>query len=121
MRKRSRIGAFILAAATILAAIVAAQDRIIIELIGKGGKGAIAVPDFRGAGGAQGVVATFNSVLWNELISPAYSAWCPRRCILAGSATAAGMARRSRPGPNSRQAPRRGAAPAPPPNLPECR
>jgi TolB protein len=67
MKNRSRSRAFLLTGVAALAAILAAQDRIIIELIGKGGKGAIAVPDFRAAGAAQGLMGTFNSVLWSEL------------------------------------------------------
>jgi TolB protein len=56
-------------AATVLAAVAGliAQDRIIIEITGKGGKGAIAVPDFRGSGAAQPVMGTFNTTLWTEL------------------------------------------------------
>lgn len=46
---------------------VFAQDRIIIEIIGRGGKGAIAIPDLRGAGDAQRFMATFNTTLWNEV------------------------------------------------------
>jgi TolB protein len=63
MKKRSLLvaGVFALVAGSI------AQDRIIVELIGKGGKGSIAVPDFRGAGAAQPLMATFNSTLWTEL------------------------------------------------------
>lgn len=43
------------------------QDRIVIELLGQGGKGAMAVPDFRGAGAAQNFMGTFNQTLWTEL------------------------------------------------------
>lgn len=44
-----------------------AQDRIVIELFGPGGKGAIAVPDFRGSGEAQPFMTLFNQTLWDEL------------------------------------------------------
>lgn len=37
------------------------------ELEKRGGKALIAVPDFRGAGDAQGLMNSFNSTLWNEL------------------------------------------------------
>ena len=63
MKNRSIIVASTLAAF----AAVFAQDKIIVEIVGKGGKGAIAVPDFRGAGAAQPLMGTFNSTLWTEL------------------------------------------------------
>jgi TolB protein len=44
-----------------------AQDRIIIEIMKSGGKGALAVPDFRGAGAAAPVMPVFNQTLWDEL------------------------------------------------------
>jgi TolB protein len=57
---------FVLALA--LAAIVAlAQNRILIELTGQGGKGVIAIPDFRGTGDAARFMTTFNSTLWSEI------------------------------------------------------
>jgi hypothetical protein len=55
----------ILAIAAMLA--LFAQDRVVINLSGRGGKGAIAIPDFRGAGDAQRVMGTFNTTLWNEV------------------------------------------------------
>ena len=54
--------------ALLLAAIVAvAQNRILIELTGQGGKGVIAIPDFRGSGDAAGFMGTFNTTLWAEI------------------------------------------------------
>src|SRR5215218_6185461 len=51
-----------------LAALVAvAQNRILIELADKGGKGAIAIPDFRGTGDAARFMSTFNTTLWSEI------------------------------------------------------
>jgi TolB protein len=51
-----------------LAAIVAlAQNRILIELTGQGGKGVIAIPDFRGTGDAARLMGTFNTTLWAEI------------------------------------------------------
>jgi TolB protein len=55
----------VLAAAAMLA--LFAQDRVVINLSGRGGKGAMAVPDFRGAGDAQRFMGTFNTTLWNEV------------------------------------------------------
>jgi TolB protein len=50
------------------AALVAlAQSNIIIEITKSGGKGTMAVPDFRGSGAAAPLMATFNSRLWSEL------------------------------------------------------
>ena len=50
------------------AAILAiAQNRILIELTGQGGKGVIAIPDFRGSGDAARFMGTFNTTLWNEV------------------------------------------------------
>ena len=44
------------------AAILAlAQNRILIELTGQGGKGVIAIPDFRGSGDAARFMGTFNT------------------------------------------------------------
>ena len=54
--------------ALLLAAIVAvAQNRILIELTGQGGKGVIAIPDFRGSGDAAAFMGTFNTTLWSEI------------------------------------------------------
>jgi TolB protein len=51
-----------------LAALVAvAQNRILIELTGQGGKGVIAIPDFRGSGDAARFMTTFNATLWSEI------------------------------------------------------
>ena len=44
-----------------------AQDRIVIDLMSKGGKGAIAIPDLRGTGAAQPLMSAFNTTLWNEI------------------------------------------------------
>jgi TolB protein len=63
MNKRTLIAGVIAAA---IAGLLA-QDRIIIEITGMGGKGAIAVPDLRGAGAAQPLMGAFNTTLWNEL------------------------------------------------------
>jgi TolB protein len=49
-----------------IAATLFAQD-IITDLIGKGGRPALAVIDFRGAGGAQPFMSAFNSTLFNDL------------------------------------------------------
>ena len=50
------------------AAILAiAQNRILIELTGEGGKGVIAIPDFRGSGDAARFMGTFNTTLWAEI------------------------------------------------------
>ena len=51
----------VIAAAAI---VLLAQVRIVIE---GGDKGAIAIPDFRGAGDAQKYMGTFNSVLWDAI------------------------------------------------------
>lgn len=42
-------------------------DSIVIKIIGAGGKGSIAIPDFRGSGDAQRVMGTFNETLWGEV------------------------------------------------------
>ena len=46
--------------------VVMAQD-VKLQITGQGEKGAIAVPDFRGAGAAQQFMGTFNRVLWDAL------------------------------------------------------
>jgi TolB protein len=47
-------------------AIALAAPQTVIKIVG-GEKPTLAVPDFRGSGGAQQFMATFNSTLWNEL------------------------------------------------------
>src|SRR3954451_12421627 len=42
-------------------------DSIVIKIIGAGGKGSIAIPDFRGASDAQRFMGTFNQTLWTEV------------------------------------------------------
>ena len=60
------------------ALLIAQNDRIVIELTGKGGKGSLAVPDFRGAGQAQSFMAAFNTTLWNELDGSALFRMVPK-------------------------------------------
>jgi TolB protein len=55
---------FVLATVAVLIAV--AQD-VKLEITGQGEKGAMAVPDFRGAGAAQQFMGTFNQVLWDAL------------------------------------------------------
>jgi TolB protein len=70
-RKQSRAGVSLRQVAACLLAVTAvalfAQDRIVIEIMKSGGKGAIAVPDFRGAGAAAPLMNVFNQTLWDEL------------------------------------------------------
>src|SRR5919112_2982307 len=62
-----------------IAAIVAvAQNRILIELTGQGGKGVIAIPEFRGTGEAQAHMATFNQTLWDEINQSGLFRMAPR-------------------------------------------
>ncbi len=60
---------FLLAAFAVLttAPYLAAQGNVVIDINGPGGKGSMAVPDFRGSGDAQKFMGTFNQTLWNEL------------------------------------------------------
>ena len=53
--------AALLVAAGLAATFLAAQDKIILEIFGRGGKGVRAVPEFRGAGGGM-AYATHPSV-----------------------------------------------------------
>ena len=48
-------------------AIVPAQNKMVVDILKAGGKGTIAIPDFRGAADAQQYMGTFNSVLWSEI------------------------------------------------------
>ncbi|MDZ4796968.1 MAG: DPP IV N-terminal domain-containing protein [Bryobacteraceae bacterium] len=64
--KKTTITAVSLFALAIAAALVA-QDRIVIGIEKPGGKGSMAVPDFRGAAEAQAQMGVFNQVLWDEL------------------------------------------------------
>lgn len=62
-----------------LAAMIAvAQNRILIELTGQGGKGVIALPEFRGAGEAQALMGTFNQTLWAEIEGSGLFRMAPR-------------------------------------------
>jgi TolB protein len=54
------------------------QDRIIIELLGKGGKGVMAVPEMRGTGAAQQFMPVFNQTLWDELDGSGLFRMAPR-------------------------------------------
>ncbi|HYO82556.1 MAG TPA: DPP IV N-terminal domain-containing protein [Bryobacteraceae bacterium] len=74
MRKRI-VAAFALPLAF---AVLMAQDRIVIELLGRGGKGVMAVPEFRGAGGAAGLMSAFNETLWSELEGSGLFRMAPR-------------------------------------------
>src|SRR4051794_32579476 len=47
--------------------IVAAQNKMVVDILKAGGKGTIAIPDFRGSGEAQRFMGTFNTVLWSEI------------------------------------------------------
>ena len=59
---------FLLGTCAALVAVVAAAQVTVKGLIeGAGGKGAIAIPDFRGSGEAQNLMGTFNSTLWSEI------------------------------------------------------
>lgn len=70
----------VLAAVGFLAAIATliGQDRIVIELMGKGGKGVMAVPEFRGSGSAQQFMPVFNQTLWDELEGSGLFRMAPR-------------------------------------------
>ncbi len=50
-------------------AYLAAQQsgNVRIDISGAGGKGVMAIPDFRGSGEAQRFMGTFNTTLWNEI------------------------------------------------------
>jgi TolB protein len=54
-------------AGVIAIAAMLAQEIKLGEITGRAEKGAIAVPDFRGAGDAQKFMGTFNQVLWDTL------------------------------------------------------
>ena len=98
-----------------VAAIVAvAQNRILIELTGQGGKGVIAIPEFRGSGEAQTHMPIFNQTLWSEIEQSGLFRMAPRTSyplqfpqrpqdIRGGQAPAAAPA----------TPPRRGSAPPP--------
>ena len=93
-----------------LAALVAvAQNRILIELTGQGGKGVIAIPDFRGGGDAARFMGTFNTTFGRKSSSPASSVWRPRPPILCKLRNSPRMFEEDKPQP--RPPPRRGAPP----------
>ena len=83
------------------AAIVAlAQNRILIELTGQGGKGVIAIPDFRGSGDAARFMGTFNTTLWAEIDQSGPLPYGAQDLVsAASSAAAAGYSRRQAPRP----------------------
>jgi TolB protein len=59
--------AFAIALCSVAGAILWSQNRVEININKPGEKPAIAVPDFRGAGAAQGLMATFNQTLFSDL------------------------------------------------------
>jgi TolB protein len=62
-----------------LAALVAvAQNRILVELTGQGGKGVMAIPEFRGSGDAARFLGTFNTTLWAEVEQSGLFRMAPR-------------------------------------------
>ena len=61
---------YVLMLAALAAVVVFAQD-LHLWITGAGAKPALAVPDFRGAGDAQPLMAAFNSTLYNDLQSSA--------------------------------------------------
>lgn len=68
---------------SVLALLVAAvgaiaQNRILIELTGQGGKGAIAIPAFRGSGEAERFMPAFNTTLWAEVEQSGLFRMAPR-------------------------------------------
>lgn len=70
--------AFAIGASLLAIVALVAQDRIVIELMGRGGKGAMAVPMFRGSGSAQAFMGAFNETLWSELESSGLFHMVPR-------------------------------------------
>jgi TolB protein len=60
-----KFAVFSAAAITVVLAALAQDAKLIIQ--GAGEKGAIAIPDFRGAGEAQKFMGTFNETLWSAL------------------------------------------------------
>lgn len=73
-----RIKALLIGALLVTLATLAGQDRIVIELLGKGGKGVMAVPEMRGTGAAQQLMPAFNQTLWNELDGSGLFRMAPR-------------------------------------------
>src|SRR5690242_18286025 len=77
-----------LAALLVLAALalfmVAAQDRTTIIVSKEAGKlPQLAVPDFRGSGDAQKLMAPFNETLWNDLKSSGFFDLVPKSMMPA--------------------------------------
>jgi TolB protein len=64
MTKKPFAIALLGAAATL---VLLAQSNVIIDISKAGGKGTIAIPDFRGTGDAQRFMGTFNQTLWSEI------------------------------------------------------
>ena len=73
-----KIKALAVVASLIGLAALVGQDRIVIELMGKGGKGVMAVPEFRGSGAAQQFMPVFNQTLWSELDTSGLFRMAPR-------------------------------------------
>ena len=63
---------------TVAAIIAFAQNSILIEITKQGGKGAIAIPEFRGTGEAQAHMAAFNQTLWSEVEQSGLFRMAPR-------------------------------------------
>ncbi len=82
MKKSIIIGASLIGSLTV--ALLFGQD-IKVNIVGAGGKPALAVVDFRGAGAAQGFMAAFNTTLMNDLQDSALFDLRPKSFFPAGN------------------------------------
>src|SRR4051812_33851944 len=57
----------VLAVGSVLAIAVAQQPTVVLDPITKGERPSIAIPDFRGAGEAQGLMSVFNQTVWGDV------------------------------------------------------
>lgn len=88
-----------------------AQSNIVIDITKSGGKGAMAVPDFKGAGAAASLAGAFNQRLWDELDQSGLFRMAPKTMY---PPQAPQQPQDWRPNPAPQPAPRRGAAPPAP-------
>ncbi len=57
--------------------VMSAQNNTVIKVV-KGGKPNIAIPDFRGSGDAQKLMAVFNQTLWNDVQNSGFFDMAPK-------------------------------------------
>ncbi|HYZ83666.1 MAG TPA: hypothetical protein VE621_04665, partial [Bryobacteraceae bacterium] len=102
---------WIFASCAVAALTLLGQDRVRIDIMGQGGKGTMAVPDFRGTGATAPLMSALNARLWDELDQSGLFRMVPKTMYPPQSPQ---QPQDWRPNPAPAPAPRRGVAPPAP-------